>query len=384
MNFTLKGVGYNNKGAQMMLLSVVQEITSWSTENSISAHIRTGRCSERVESGLNHLLQIYNPKLHRISIVNDALSLMGKIIPNKLRKRLHVTLESEVDVYLDASGFAYSDQWGCLPTSYMAQLCKSWKDKGKKIIFLPQAFGPFECSKTIESFSKIVDNSDLIFVRDDISFSHIRGLDLSMENIHLAPDFTNLLPKREPHYINSLEGRPCIVPNARMLDKLNSNTSKKYIEFITEAINVIANSKLRPFILIHEGDDLKLGHELVMRSNPPLQLVKENDPFLLKGILGKCSFVLGSRYHGLVSALSQEIPCLSIGWSHKYEMLFEDYTCEEFVLNLKDDRKYNIEKVISLFDDNFRREMSEKILLASDIQKKKTLEMWNKVREIIY
>ena len=75
----------------------------------------------------------------------------------------------------------------------------------------------------------------------------------------------------------------------------------------------------------------------------------------VKRFTGESYLLIGSRFHALVSALSQGVPTLATGWSHKYEMLFEDYGVSEFRITVDIKRKRLAEKLNQLNRDGRTR-----------------------------
>jgi len=92
--------------------------------------------------------------------------------------------------------------------------------------------------------------------------------------------------------------------------------------------------------------------------------------------------VISSRFHGLVSALSQGVPSLGTGWSHKYECLFKDYNYEKGILYENEWKDIN-KKIEQILDkNNYNQDVT--IINNKSIQLKKESEnMWKKVFEII-
>ncbi len=66
------------------------------------------------------------------------------------------------------------------------------------------------------------------------------------------------------------------------------------------------------------GEDAEPAAHL-LRSLPEAHRVEVGltDPREIKWFLGTCDAVFASRFHALVSALSQAVPAASIGWAHK-------------------------------------------------------------------
>ena len=59
---------------------------------------------------------------------------------------------------------------------------------------------------------------------------------------------------------------------------------------------------------------------------------------MIKAIIGNCDYVISSRFHALIAALSQRIPALALGWTHKYLELMKEVGLEDNILELNWDK----------------------------------------------
>jgi colanic acid/amylovoran biosynthesis protein len=74
---------------------------------------------------------------------------------------------------------------------------------------------------------------------------------------------------------------------------------------------------------------------------------------------------------------------MGIGWSHKYEMLFQDYQCSNLLVNLDDKLAINREKLDLLIDSQSRSNIIEIVSMNSKYQKELSQQMWQEVKKII-
>lgn len=372
MNIEIKGVNFNNKGAELMLHAIVKVVSKKFPEAKLVIAPSRDTYIERTKLNLYQKLSVTIKEY-------DYGRFIDSFLPLKLKNIFGLVSENEIDLVLDASGLAYSDQWGVTATKTSAIQFKRMKRGGSKIILLPQAFGPFRNKQIQNQFKRLCDSTDLIFARDRVSYEHIISiLGNSKKEVFIYPDFTNLAEGRAPDQLEVIEGKICIIPNYRMIDKVSN--SKNYLPFLIQTINLLRESGNEVFILIHSGElDLKLANEINNSFNNEITIINENDPLKIKGIIGSSKGVISSRYHGLVSALSQGVPALGTGWNHKYEMLFEDYNFSDGLLDID----YSIDKLTNklewLTEEKKFKNLVEILSESSAKEKRKTLEMWELV-----
>ena len=283
---------------------------------------------------------------------------------------------------LDCSGFAYGDQWGPERMHRRARYYQRLKQMGKKLILLPQAFGPFERSSIREAATAALKRFDLLFARDLVSYEHLLSLDLDPSVISLAPDITHLLlgtPPREPEV---WARRVCLVPNARMVDKTSPRQSEAYRGFMARCARQAKERGFEPVFVIHERNDRPLVTDLQGALDFEVPIF-DDDALVTKGYLGAAYAVIGSRYHALLSSLSQGTPSIGTSWNHKYEAMFKDYRCPELVLDPSTEPAEAEARIGQLLDPESRERLHKTLSEAAQIQKDRVSDMWIQVENML-
>jgi colanic acid/amylovoran biosynthesis protein len=373
MFIEITGTNFVNRGAELMLHAVLQEgRKAFPTASFVMMPLDTADYDHRARLGLHQKVWL---RKYRIQ-----WGRLGSMISQKQRRRYGLVLDEEIDVVLDASGFAYSDQWGEGRTVATASKARALKRRGGKFILLPQALGPFASPRIRRAFTTIVDNASLVFPRDEVSYGYVTDLVGKRENVCLAPDFTNLVSGTAPQESERLRGRFCLVPNYRMIDKTSGKDVDAYLSFCVTCLKNLVQLRQTPFILVHEeGQDVGLAERIAAEAGKGIDIVRAASALELKGILGLCGGVISSRYHAIISALSQGVPVLATGWSHKYEALFKEYDIPASCLTPSLEPEALKRKIEEMIEKDRRAETIRKITHAGALCKEQARGMWQKV-----
>lgn len=394
MLIEIHGAGFQNKGAELMLRTTVYELESRLSNFRPAIDPIYGDYEARCELKLQQIF----PARHHVGTHGflkrlNTQNLLGSKWFEKIFNRLVgaplssygcCTLAS-VEALVDISGFAYTDQWGFKSTVDFSKLTAFYRSKNRPVILLPQAFGPFQNRETQVAFNEVVNNSTLIFARDEKSYEYAVSVAGRSEKILKAPDITLFYSgmsyeKKDIDLVK--EKYVCVIPNVRILDQGKKQWAEKYEVYLEKAIQEILSQSLKIYLVVHDssGQDLEIACRLHSKfPGNNISLVKEFNPIKLKEFIAGSLFVIGSRYHGLVAAFSSQVPAIAIGWSHKYEMLFSDFGCEKFLISSGISQEAFLTRVRELLDPE-KRDYCRKIIAhkLQDMQSRNQ-EMWNLV-----
>ena len=378
MRFVLSGVETNNKGAELMLYAILQEIERRHPNSSVYFDMGS------IRQGLGYIqtsLKLKEKPIERIHNWNKHFHFIG------LALRLKVPPIYFEDIYgrpgtsyfIDASGFHFSDQWKW-PKILMERKKRLWAAnvrKGAKLVFLPQAFGPFNENYSRNYLSVMSKYADVIMPREELSFNYLVNSGLVNTNkIMQYPDFTSLVEGVVPEKYNHLKGGVCIIPNARMIDK-GLLSIDKYISFLSSIVELAQNKGYLVYLLNHEGkDDEKLAYKCSSVLKNRIEIVSGLNALEVKGMISTAYLVVTSRFHGAVSALNTCVPCLATSWSHKYSELFKEYRVFDGILSLENKDK-SLNTILLYLDAEKNEEVRNHLYDFVSSFKHKTREMWD-------
>lgn len=377
MKIILTGVETNNKGAELMLYAILQEIERKYPKAKVYIHIN------QIPQGLDYVKTKVKLKYWPLSYLLTTFHIPG------IYRRLHLNYDHIEDVkgvcnadyFIDGSGFAFSDVWDLNDVQVWKwkSLLSYHHKKGCKIIFLPQAFGPIQKENTKIVMEEISKTASVIMPREEISYNYLKSSGVvDMSKVKKFTDFTSLVKGAFPPKYEHLRGGICIIPNVRMVDK-GAISLDDYKNIILEiAVKGKASGHI-VYLLNHEGSgDEKLAYTLKEMLNNEVEVVTNLDALDVKGLIASAYLVVSSRFHGVASALNSCVPCLATSWSHKYQELFKDYGFTDCVLPI-DNLKATLAKVEEYIDEINNNSIREKLKARVPQIEKETRSMWETI-----
>lgn len=373
----ITGGGLNNKGAQAMLFICVDELSRRFPNHSIVV------VSDNDYEVYKNKKNIYNFELiKQINYIFAFYKLGGlyrffariKGIDNNNIEKID-RFFSEVDLLIDISGYAlascWSDDYNLL---FLSNLMFS-KVYHFSSYLMPQSFGPFDYKgwkgRIIKILSKrFLPVSNTIYARENQGYEllnktyHLKNTVLSADMVlkNKSIDLKNvfLVERAESISIEISDKAVCIIPNVqnfRYLDK------SKITEMYQMIINHLLEQNYSIYFLRHSAEDLDLCNSIksLFSDDDHVIIISEDfDCIQINSILKKFKFIIASRYHSIVHAFKNYVPCLAIGWSEKYCSLLELVHQKDYLIDIREtidpvklinklsllEKKYEIEKKI--------------------------------------
>ncbi len=212
------------------------------------------------------------------------------------------------DVLVSPGGDFISPKYGFVTTFSEFLFAKILK---KKIIILPQTFGPFEGLLNGNLASLFLNMADLIFVREKKSARLLEEIGVKKAKLTADIVFTYPRPektKREKKIIFCAE-------NVR---------SAKYTSKMVELSKKIADAGFEVVFMPANKADIRINKELAEKSIAK-SIDTVQDPDSVAVLVAESEFIISSRMHPLVLGTLSGTPFFAIGNTFKFEEVLGDF-----------------------------------------------------------
>ena len=115
------------------------------------------------------------------------------------------------------------------------------------------------------------------------------------------------------------------------------------------------------------NNDLIVGdaiYEAISDKNKVRWYHKEMDAEEIRAYIGKCRYLVASRFHAMIGSLEQKVPVLLIGWSHKYQEVLDMFELGQYAIDFSKLELSELEKSFNDFvaaEDDIRAKLDKNI-----------------------
>lgn len=344
------GAAYSaNKGAASMvqaLLDSLPERLGPTRFVAVSTHPGADR---RAYARAGAEVEVASQKPVEMAVVHVPLALLAGLLRKArlpwrwLCRPAALRAIAGADVVADLSGISFVDGRRFVVLVYNALVVMVPLALGRPVVKCAQAMGPFRTSANRRLARLVLPRLRTICPRGDATERHLR--ELGLENLRPAADlaFAMRVPaavrdRIRARLAEAAPGPYLVVSPSQVVDTYCTQHGIDYqklmADFIASAaahtghtVVMIAHSAL-PDAGVNHMNDLPLCRAIHRRLSTTDRVVFLDEDLLpteLRAVIGEGALLVTSRFHAMISALTERRPMLVIGWSHKYAEVLEPF-----------------------------------------------------------
>jgi colanic acid/amylovoran biosynthesis protein len=341
------------------------------------------------ESKMELIKQIINAAFDFIS--TKTLLLFCKntfLIKTLFSKKTHQTIKAfnEADaIFVKGGGFihAYGERTAPYLMWYFLFYVRLAIRLDKKVVFLPNSYGPFEGFTVKSQVRSVFKKLNLVYAREKVSASSLGKL-LNKE-VPVEMDLGFFLQKGEENIAVEILNKYNILPSEKIVGITIrpwrfpglSNPEELYKNYINSVASLskhilskgykiaLCNQSIGPNS--HEDDRNAIKDLLRLLNDSNVFWINENlNCKDLKSLYSNFYFFVGTRFHSIIFSLTSSVPSIAIGYGgNKAKGIMGDFNLDDFIIQIQD---VNPESLIDMFDKAIDDYESIKLKLNSSMK----------------
>jgi colanic acid/amylovoran biosynthesis protein len=380
-NIIITGGELFNKGAQAMTYIAVHEIRQRFPEHDIYllSEMDLARPKSQRDLYTFGFTGWYPVKFARAQ-KNPLLQLVCRLFSKEEFSEVE-KLYRNCDAMIDISGYALGSNWDIRYNNRFLDHLEFARNFQIPMFLMSQSFGPFDFGHNHPGVDdrcrELLPSCRVILAREQAGYDALIN-NYGLTNVRLAPDLvlnnqgidlTHVF--REPPTLllpQLLPGSLAIIPN---MQTLLADAGEAMALYQAAVHHGLAQGK-QVYLLHHATSDAGICAELkacFAQDDRVILLEQEFSCLEFHSLVNQFDYLIASRFHSIVHAFKNGIPCITLGWAQKYEDLAAQFGQLDYLLDIRNSPapKTIVEKMDQL--NLSRTQEQEKILSRlADIQ----------------
>lgn len=391
----IAGGGLVNKGAQAMTLISICELKKRFPDHQMVLLTWDASPAAREKHAMYDLELLEIPPLKFASAAHNPLlrALYSLRYGDTFRRADSIYRNAEL--FVDISGYALGSNWS-------DKVCNDYLDCLEHalaydipVYLLPQSFGPFayhdKAGQAIDARTrKLFPKAKKIFAREQegydalVSRYELTNVQLTHDMVLASKieDYSPALRKNVAFNIADIpDNSICLIPNVRVADSGMGDPRRIY----TAAVCAAREKGLYVYITYHSTQDRELCTAIKEGfANDEWVILLEHDHSCMEFnvLVKKFRFVIASRFHAIVHALKNGVPCIALGWATKYVDLMKLFGQEKYVFDLRELVDAScIAQTVADMAHNYRQEQEKIRTALPELQQNNVFDWVNRTDE---
>ena len=385
-----------NKGAAAMLQSSIRQLHDRYGER-LNIHLMSVYPSEDRKQIPWDFIKIVPCKPEQLLFVAFPLAVLYKLfgwcppVKKLLLKNKILKAYSQTDVVLDEAGISFVDSRGFVMNTYAFVCAAVPMLMGTPVMKYSQAMGTFH-SFTNRFLAKwILPKMKLICARGEGTLENLRSIGVE-KNVKLCADgaFTMADDERCDRMVDEVCKKDAFYEGCDSADReknrlvglsISSVVEKKcnklkidYKGIMIDFIGKLNQAGYRVLIIANgarissqkpRNNDLMICdavYEGVKNKDMVRWYHREMEAEEIRAYIGKCRFLVASRFHAMIGALEKKVPVLLVGWSHKYQEVLDFFHLGQYAIDFSNLTAESLEQEFYKFvkaEDEIRKNIEE-------------------------
>lgn len=348
-----------NKGAAAMLQSSVRQLYERYGER-LNIQLMSVYPSEDREQVPWDFVKVVSCKPEQLLFIAFPLAVLYRLFlwcpPIKKLLLRHKILKAyaRTDMVIDEAGISFVDSRGFVMNTYAFVCAAVPMLLGVPVVKYSQAMGSFHDPYNRFLAKWILPKMKLICARGKITRENLASIGVT-ENVVLCADgaFTMEDTCESEREVSNICEEDVFysgenVVGLSLSSVVEKRCNKTGIDYKTIMIDFIEYLNQRGYRVLLIANGARINSEKPRNNDLMIcdavydgirdkSMVRwyheEMDAEKIRALIGKCRFLVASRFHAMIGALQKEVPVLLIGWSHKYQEVLDFFELGQYAID---------------------------------------------------